>query len=75
MPVRVFLSRYRSYNICPRCNGTRFKEETRLYRLADHTIARIYAMDVAAAARFFDDLKLPPADEAGRMILEEVRSG
>jgi excinuclease ABC subunit A len=73
MPVRVYLSRYRSYNVCPRCNGTRFKEETRLYRLADHTIARIYAMDVAAAAQFFDDVLLPQTDEAGRMILEEVR--
>jgi excinuclease ABC subunit A len=33
MPVRVYLSRYRSYDICHDCNGTRFKEETLLYLL------------------------------------------
>jgi excinuclease ABC subunit A len=27
MHVRVFLSRYRSYKVCPDCRGTRFKEE------------------------------------------------
>ena len=30
MRVRVFLSRYRSYDICPDCNGARFKDETLL---------------------------------------------
>lgn len=72
MPVRVFLSRYRSYDACPDCGGTRFKAETLLYRLADCTIAQIYAMDVTAAAAFFDDLQLPEGDEAGHLILEEV---
>jgi excinuclease ABC subunit A len=33
MHVRVFLSRYRSYTLCPACNGTRFKPETLNYRL------------------------------------------
>jgi excinuclease ABC subunit A len=33
MPVRVYLSRFRSYDICRECHGTRFKKETLLYRL------------------------------------------
>jgi excinuclease ABC subunit A len=33
MHVRVFLSRYRTYTLCPACNGTRFKPETLNYRL------------------------------------------
>ena len=74
MPVRVFLSRYRSYDACPDCNGTRFKVETLLYRLADCTIAQIYAMDVTAAAAFFNNLQLPEGDEAGQLILEEVNN-
>ncbi len=72
MPIRVFLSRYRSYDACPDCEGTRFKPETLLYRLADRTIAQIYAMDVTAAAVFFKNLRLPEGDEAGRLVLEEV---
>ncbi|MEJ2477396.1 MAG: AAA family ATPase, partial [Desulfobacterales bacterium] len=74
MPVRVFLSRYRSYDACPDCKGTRFKAETLLYRLADCTIAQIYAMDVTAAAAFFNGLQLPEGDEAGQLILEEVNN-
>ncbi len=72
MPVRVFLSRYRSYDICRDCGGTRFKEESLLYRLADKTIAQIYEMDVASATHFFSDLQLPDADEASRLILSAV---
>jgi excinuclease ABC subunit A len=33
MHVRVFLSRYRTYTLCPKCNGTRFKPETLNFRL------------------------------------------
>jgi len=74
MPVRVFLSRYRSYDACPDCKGTRFTAETLLYRLADCTIAQIYAKDVTAAAAFFDGFQLPEGDEAAQMILEEVNN-
>ena len=73
MHVRVFLSRYRSYDVCPACNGTRFKEETLLYRLNELSIAGIYALNVDQAMEFFDRLPVAEADEAGRMILDEVR--
>ena len=53
MHVRVFLSRYRSYDICPKCNGTRFKEDTLLYRLGDLTIAQVYALNVGPSPRLF----------------------
>ena len=33
MHVRVFLSRYRAYTLCPQCHGTRFKPETLNFRL------------------------------------------
>jgi excinuclease ABC subunit A len=72
MPVRVFLSRYRSYNICHDCGGSRFKPDPLQYRLAGLTIAEIYALNVDAAAEFFSDLPIADADEAGRLVLEEV---
>jgi excinuclease ABC subunit A len=72
MPVRVFLSRYRSYDACRDCGGTRFKEEALLYRLAGQTIADVYAMDVATAVGFFTGLRLPEGNESGRVVLEAV---
>jgi excinuclease ABC subunit A len=72
MHVRVFLSRYRSYDVCPRCNGTRFRDEPLLYRLNGLTIAEVYALNVEQALAFFDRLPVPETDEAGRMVREEV---
>ncbi|MCP4719614.1 MAG: excinuclease ABC subunit UvrA, partial [Desulfobacteraceae bacterium] len=74
MHVRVFLSRYRSYTICHDCNGMRFKEEPLLYKLGKFNIGRIYAMNVQEAGDFFKGLKVPPRDEAGRLVLEEVNN-
>ena len=74
MPVRVFLSRYRSYDLCPDCNGARFKPEALLYRLDGRTIADVYALDVDGAADYFSKVETLATDEAGRMVLDEVRS-
>ena len=74
MPVRVFLSRYRSYDVCPDCSGTRFKDETLLYRLAGRTIARVYQCNVMQALDFFNSLVLTGQDEAGLLVCDEVRS-
>jgi len=74
MHVRVFLSRYRSYAICPECHGTRFKEEALLYRLGGLHIAEVYALNVDEADRFFQSLHVPAGDEAGRLVLGEVSS-
>ena len=72
MHVRVFLSRYRSYDVCPACSGTRFKDEALLYTLEGRTIAQLYALNVDQALAFFAGFPLPESDEAGRMILGEV---
>ncbi|MDA8137948.1 MAG: excinuclease ABC subunit UvrA [Desulfobacteraceae bacterium] len=74
MHVRVFLSRYRSYDICPTCNGTRFKPDTLLYRVAGRTIAEIYALNVTQALAFFQELGSQGGDEATTLVLEEILS-
>jgi excinuclease ABC subunit A len=74
MPVRVYLSRYRSYDICRECLGTRFKKETLLYRLKGLTIAEIYAQSVHWAFDFFDHISIPQEDKAGLMVLDAIRS-
>ena len=73
MHVRVFLSRYRGYEVCPTCDGTRFNLEAMRYRLGGKTIAGIYALDVVSALSFFENLGVAKNDDAGRAILDEVR--
>lgn len=74
MHVRVYLSRYRSYLICPDCRGTRFKNEPLLYRLGGLDIGQVYALSVDRANDFFNSLPLSSGDAAGRLILGEVRN-
>ncbi len=72
MHVRVYLSRYRSYDMCPACEGQRFKPETLLYRAADKTIADIYAMNANQALGFFSEFAQQDLDDATIMVLEEI---
>jgi excinuclease ABC subunit A len=74
MHVRVFLSRYRSYDICPVCHGARFKPDTLLYRLAGRTIAELYALNVEQSLLFFEALGAKAWDEATRLVLDEILS-
>ncbi|OEU45286.1 MAG: hypothetical protein BBJ60_01555 [Desulfobacterales bacterium S7086C20] len=74
MHVRVFLSRYRTYTICSRCNGTRFRQEALLYRLGGLNIGELYALNVDKVNEFFASLRIPPFDEAGKLILDEIRN-
>ncbi len=46
MHVRVFLSRYRSYNTCPTCGGARLQPEALCWRWRGFTLPQLYAMPV-----------------------------
>lgn len=72
MHVRVFLSRYRSYDLCRACGGTRFKPETLLYSIQEKTIADIYAMSVEQAAEFFNSISDGDIDDATRIVMSEI---
>jgi excinuclease ABC subunit A len=70
--VRVFLSRYRGYSVCPDCGGLRLRREARQVRVGGKDICTISAMTVEEATRFFADLKLSreEADIADRLLVE-----
>jgi excinuclease ABC subunit A len=75
MHVRVFLSRYRSYQLCPACDGGRLKPDALLYRINGCSVVDVNRMSVAAAAAFFDTVKLAPhEEEIAHLILAEIRS-
>jgi excinuclease ABC subunit A len=81
--VRVFLSKYRGYAMCPDCRGQRLRPEARAVMLASaagsrnagaKNICEASALTITEAREFFDALKLTPSQEeiAGK-VLEEVR--
>jgi excinuclease ABC subunit A len=73
--VRVFLSRYRGYALCPECGGTRLRPEARAVRVAGKSITEICKLTVKEARAFFATLELTPAQtKIADKILDEVRS-
>jgi excinuclease ABC subunit A len=73
--VRVFLSRYRSYQACPECRGARLRREARDVQVGGHTIDRVSAFTVGQAERFFRELTLTEKEAAvaGKVLREIER--
>ncbi len=72
--VRVFLSRYRGYQTCPDCAGTRLRREARAVRVGDQTIDRVSALTTRQAQAFFEALALSPQEAAiADKVLVEIR--
>jgi excinuclease ABC subunit A len=72
--VRVFLSKYRGYALCPDCRGQRLRAEARAVLINNQNICETSALTITGAQEFFDNLQLTPAQlEVAGKILEEVR--
>ncbi len=72
--VRVFLSRYRGYALCPDCGGSRLRAEARAVRVSGKSITEVCAMTVAQARQFMNSLELGEEQAAiADKILEEIR--
>jgi len=72
--VRVFLSRYRGYQTCQTCDGTRLRMEARDVRVGGETIDTVCARTVKAAAAFFAGLQLTDKESVvAAKILHEVQ--
>ena len=72
--IRVFLSRYRGYQTCPECGGTRLRREARDVRVAGWTIDRVCALTVREAKAFFATLELSPREAAiAEKVLREIQ--
>lgn len=79
MHVRVLLSRYRSYRLCPVCNGGRFQPQTLVYQLvgADgsrKTLPDIAVMPIRDLEPFFDTLPLDKNDPSAELLRHQVGS-
>ncbi len=72
---RVMLSRYRGKTTCPKCHGTRLKEEATYVKINGRSICDLVQMPVAQLLPWFDHLELNEHDaEIGRRLLTEIRS-
>jgi excinuclease ABC subunit A len=72
--IRVFLSRYRGYALCPECKGARLRKEALYVTVGGKNLADVARMNIAEAAQFFDALALAPEETAiADRILVEIR--
>jgi excinuclease ABC subunit A len=73
--VRAFLARYRGYQECPACGGSRLRPEALRVRLGGLSIRDVAALSVGAARRFLRGLSLSPLEQAvaGRVLHEVDR--
>jgi excinuclease ABC subunit A len=62
--VRVKLAKYRSYEPCPECHGSRLKHVVNHVKFRDLAIGALFAMDVKTARRFWEFLPLAKQEEA-----------
>jgi excinuclease ABC subunit A len=87
MHIRVLLSKYRAYRLCPACGGARLKPEALLWRLGELgegaaegdqrglTIHAAALLPIERCKEFFAGLRLPRAqEEAAEQLLGEIRS-
>ncbi|MDP4592464.1 MAG: excinuclease ABC subunit UvrA [Opitutales bacterium] len=76
MHVRVFLSRWRAYESCPKCQGRRFREESLFWRWQGRTLPELYASPVSDLRAMLAPLapkdSRHPADHALEAILARL---
>ncbi len=72
MHVRVLLSRYRNYTLCPDCNGGRYQPATLNFTLSGKTIPELQSLSVSDLLGLLEGVAR--ADAATGMLLDEASS-
>ena len=72
---RVMMSRYRGKTVCPRCHGTRLKEEVRWVKVGGMSITDLVEMPIVNLKAWFDNLQLEAHDaEIAKRLLVEINN-
>ena len=69
MHVRVFLSRYRKYERCGDCNGTRLKSEALAWHIDGLSLPELYALPASDALSFLEKQEKRFTGDAGAALL------
>ncbi|MBW2404894.1 MAG: hypothetical protein JRF42_14065, partial [Deltaproteobacteria bacterium] len=67
--MRVFLSRYRKYERCRDCNGTRLKAEALAWLIDGLSIPELYALPASDALSFLEKQEKRFTGDAGAELL------
>lgn len=74
MHIRILLSKYRGYNTCKACKGSRLRREALQVKIDDHSLSDIIKMSIERAYKFFEILQLTEYEEqVADRILKEIR--
>lgn len=76
MHIRVLLSRYRSYQPCPKCKGGRFQPETLNYRLepVNKTLPQIASTSLRDLQGVLEGVALPKDDPSAILLRDQILS-
>ncbi len=69
MHVRVFLSRYRKYETCRDCDGTRLKPEALAWQIDGLNLPELYALPASSALSFLKKQEKRFTGDAGAALL------
>ncbi|MGH9469449.1 MAG: excinuclease ABC subunit UvrA, partial [Terriglobia bacterium] len=73
--IRVFLSHYRGYTVCPECRGARLRPEALNVRIEGKNIAEVCRMTASEVSEFLRQARFSPAQKAiADEVLGEIRS-
>lgn len=76
MTVRIFLSYYRVYRVCPECNGGRLRPEALAFTIGGKTVPQVQAMPMDEMLPWLDAYVVPRAseDRSLKQAVQELRS-
>ena len=72
MHVRVFLSRYRSYNTCPDCKGARLQPEALCWKWKGLSLPELYALPVDGLRALIADAKPKAGGRQAEIAYESI---
>jgi excinuclease ABC subunit A len=71
--VRVMLSRYRGYTLCPACKGSRLRREALQVKIDNKSIHEIVKLPIEHSLKFFEELKFSEYDyNVAERVLKEI---
>lgn len=75
MHVRVLLSRYRGYNKCPECHGTRMQKDALLVKIAKVSIGDVAAMPLGKVLEWLKKIKMTDQEkQIVQRVMEELNN-
>lgn len=70
---RVMLSRYKGKTICPECEGSRLKKETRYIKVSGRSIQELINLPISSLLSFFENIELTEHEkQIAKRILPDI---